>query len=93
MDWVSALRLWVPHIESARPVDFEITVVQGEKDTTVDWPHNLRIIRNKFARVHEHKLPQGRHHLVNEARDLQADVFNIIINTFAADAEALRKRS
>jgi alpha-beta hydrolase superfamily lysophospholipase len=85
VDWVSALRQWVPHIESARPVEFDITVVQGEKDLTVDWPHNLRIIRNKFTRVHEVKLPRGRHHLVNEAHDLQATVFNTIIDTFTTD--------
>jgi alpha-beta hydrolase superfamily lysophospholipase len=48
VDWVTALRKWVPHIESSRPVDFPVTVVQGEKDQTVDWQHNLRIIRNKF---------------------------------------------
>lgn len=82
VDWVNALRQWVPHIESARPVDFPVTVIQGEKDRTVDWRHNLRIIRNKFASVKELKLPDGRHHLVNEAQDLQATVFNGIIDTF-----------
>lgn len=84
-DWVSALRQWVPHIESARPVDFPITVVQGEKDLTVDWQHNLRIIRNKFSSVEELKIPDGRHHLVNEAQDLQVMVFNTIIDTFNKD--------
>ncbi|HET8849780.1 MAG TPA: alpha/beta hydrolase [Marinobacter sp.] len=83
VDWVTALRKWVPHIESARPVDFPVTVVQGEKDMTVDWQHNLRIIRNKFSRVRERKIPDGRHHLVNEAQDLQATVFNTIIDTFS----------
>ncbi|HLV77672.1 MAG TPA: alpha/beta hydrolase [Marinobacter sp.] len=82
VDWVTALKKWVPHIESARPVNFPITVVQGEKDTTVDWQHNLRIIRNKFSEVTERRIPDGRHHLVNEARDLQAAVFNTIIETF-----------
>ncbi|WP_336366207.1 alpha/beta hydrolase [Marinobacter sp. C2H3] len=82
VDWVSALRQWVPHIESARPVDFPVTVIQGEKDQTVDWRHNLRIIRNKFSSVEERKIPSGRHHLVNEARDLQATVFNTIIDSF-----------
>ncbi|WP_144823477.1 alpha/beta hydrolase [Marinobacter piscensis] len=81
-DWVSALRVWVPHIESARPVNFPVTVVQGEKDQTVDWQHNLRIIRNKFAAVDEVRIADGRHHLVNEARNLQATVFNTIIDTF-----------
>ena len=86
VDWVSALRSWVPHIESARPVDFPITVIQGEKDLTVDWEHNLRIIRNKFSVVEELKIPDGRHHLVNEAQDLQATVFNTIIDTFLNEA-------
>ncbi|MCG8517953.1 MAG: alpha/beta hydrolase [Pseudomonadales bacterium] len=85
VDWVSALRQWVPHIESCPPVDYPITVVQGEKDLTVDWQHNLRIIRNKFADVEEVRIPDGRHHLVNEAKDLQATVFNTIVETFTSD--------
>lgn len=87
VDWVSALRIWIPHIESARPLNFPVTVVQGEKDQTVDWQHNLRIIRNKFASVEEVRIADGRHHLVNEARDLQATVFNTIIDTFKNTAE------
>lgn len=82
VDWVSALRQWVPSIESAKPVVFPVTVIQGEKDMTVDWHHNLRIIRNKFSSVTERRLPDGRHHLVNEATDLQATVFNVTISAF-----------
>lgn len=85
VDWVSALRQWVPRIESAQPVDFPVMVVQGEKDLTVDWQHNLRIIRNKFSQVEELRIPHGRHHLVNEAKDLQASVFNAVIETFSRD--------
>jgi alpha-beta hydrolase superfamily lysophospholipase len=87
VDWVSALRQWVPHIEAARPVEFPVTVVQGEKDTTVDWQHNLRIIRNKFSPVEELLIPDGRHHLVNEAKDLQAAVFNTIVDTFDQESD------
>lgn len=86
VDWVTALRQWVPHIESSRPVDFPVTVIQGEKDGTVDWQHNLRIIRNKFSSVEELRIPGGRHHLVNEARDMQAMVFNRIIDAFNRSA-------
>lgn len=85
VDWVSALRQWVPRIESAHPVNFPVTVIQGEKDTTVDWEHNLRIIRNKFSSVEERRIPDGRHHLVNEAQDLQAIVFNTVIDTFTTE--------
>ncbi|WP_417501692.1 alpha/beta hydrolase [Marinobacter sp.] len=93
VDWVSALRIWIPHIESARPVDFPVTVVQGEKDQTVDWQHNLRIIRNKFAAVEEVRIADGRHHLVNEAKDLQATVFNTIIDTFEHSTVGASKNS
>ncbi|MDI9244818.1 alpha/beta hydrolase [Marinobacter sp. CHS3-4] len=86
VDWVSALRQWVPHIESARPIEFPVTVVQGEKDRTVDWQHNLRIIRNKFSSVEELLIPDGRHHLVNEAKDLQSAVFNTIVDTFEKES-------
>ncbi|QSP94626.1 alpha/beta hydrolase [Marinobacter salinisoli] len=88
VDWVSALRLWIPKIESARPVNFPVTVIQGEKDLTVDWQHNLRIVRNKFASVEELRIRDGRHHLVNEAQDLQSTVFNTIIDTFVGEATA-----
>lgn len=87
VDWVSALRQWVPRIEAAAPVDFAVTVIQGEKDLTVDWQHNLRIIKNKFSAVTERRLPNGRHHLVNEATDLQATVFNVTINAFVECSE------
>ena len=90
VDWVSALRQWVPHIESARPVDFPVTVVQGEKDQTVDWQHNLRIIRNTVSSVEELRIPDGRHHLVNEAQDLQATVFNTIIDSFTSETSKAR---
>ncbi|OEY65281.1 alpha/beta hydrolase [Marinobacter sp. X15-166B] len=92
VDWVSALRQWVPHIEGARPVSFPVTVVQGEKDLTVDWQHNLRIIRNKFSAVDELKLPDGRHHLVNEAPGLQRVVFSTITDTFDRDHDAAPER-
>ena len=54
---------------------------------SVDWPHNLRIIRNKFSSVEELLIPDGRHHLVNEAKDLQAAVFNTIVDAFEKDLD------
>ncbi|MGP4843865.1 alpha/beta hydrolase [Marinobacter sp. 1Y8] len=93
VDWVSALREWVPQIEQAQPVNFPVTVIQGEKDMTVDWQHNLRIIKNKFSDVTERRLPDGRHHLVNEAPDLQSIVFNVTINAFSEHCDAYSQAS
>ncbi|WP_097458582.1 alpha/beta hydrolase [Mangrovitalea sediminis] len=82
VDWVGALKAWVPVIENAPPIDFPVTVVQGEMDMTVDWRHNIGVIRDKFIRSHIMQLPEGRHHLVNEIADVQQQVFDIITDTF-----------
>lgn len=81
LSWVGALRRWIPRIEKASPVDFPVTVIQGELDMTVAWRHNLRIIRNKFVRMREIRLPMGRHHLVNETPSVQRQVFAAIGRT------------
>jgi alpha-beta hydrolase superfamily lysophospholipase len=47
----------------------------------------MRIIRNKFSSVEELLIPDGRHHLVNEAKDLQAAVFNAIVDTFDQNSD------
>ena len=78
VDWVTALRRWVRRIEAAPPLDYELTVVQGEGDTTVDWRHNLRVIRRKFSRVRVYQVPEARHHLVNEAEPILRQVFDAV---------------
>jgi len=82
VDWVTALREWVSNIESAPPVRFELTVVQGEQDKTVAWRHNLRILRRKFSRVRVYQIPDGRHHLVNEAEPILEAVLDAVSRTF-----------
>ena len=84
VQWVSALREWIPRIESAEPVRYPLTVVQGELDLTVDWPRNLRTLRKKFRKCRIVRLPQGRHHLVNDAVELQTQVFQEILDSFNA---------
>lgn len=74
MNWVTALKRWIPRIEAALPVDYDLAVIQGEEDTTVDWRHNLRVLRRKFRRLRLYQIPTGRHHLVNEADPILAQV-------------------
>ncbi len=73
--WVGALKRWIPQLEARRPTDFPLVVVQGDEDKTVDWHHNLGVIREKFPRVDIHMVPQGRHQLANESPELQEPVF------------------
>lgn len=74
MNWVTALKRWIPRIEAALPVDYDLAVVQGEQDMTVDWRHNLRVLRRKFRRLRLYQIPEGRHHLVNEADPILGQV-------------------
>lgn len=64
--WVGALARWVVRIEAAPPSRRSPLIVQGDADLTVDWVHNLRVLRSKFAEPHVLMLPQARHHLANE---------------------------
>lgn len=87
VEWVTALRKWVKRIEAMPPIEAQVTIVQGKQDTTVDWRHNLRVLRTKFPGVAIHYLPQGRHHLVNESQELREQIFAIIRTKFAAERE------
>lgn len=66
VSWVTALKEWIARIEAAPGSDFPLTVIQGELDKTVDWPHNLAVIKQKFPHCRVLMLPAGRHHLANE---------------------------
>lgn len=88
VEWVTALRKWVRRIESMPPFEAQVTIVQGEQDTTVDWRHNLRVLRAKFPGVAVHYLPQGRHHLVNESPELREQIFAIIRSKFTVEHDA-----
>ena len=78
MAWLTALNRWVSQIEGALPVDADVAVVQGEQDGTVDWRHNLKVLRRKFHRVRLYQIPEGRHHLVNESEPILEQVLGAV---------------
>lgn len=80
VDWVSALREWIPRIEDCAPAKRRILIVQGTNDQTVDWQHNLEVLRKLFVEVKVAYINEGRHHLVNEAPDKRIEVFNAMLS-------------
>ncbi|MFZ5757450.1 MAG: alpha/beta fold hydrolase [Pseudomonadota bacterium] len=72
--WVGALKRWIPRMEAHAPIDYPLVVVQGDEDGTVDWRHNLGVIREKFPGVTVHMIEHGRHQLVNESEAIRAQV-------------------
>lgn len=83
VDWVSALKEWVPRIERAKPVDMPLTIIQGESDGTVDWRHNVYTLNAKFKKPAVYYLKGAEHHLVNESEEIREKMFAIIERTFA----------
>ena len=85
VEWISALRRWIKKIENTPPVDAKVSIIQGQRDMTVDWRHNIKIIQQKISEVDVHYLPKGRHHLVNESIEIRSAAFNFIDKAFALD--------
>lgn len=72
--WVGALKRWIPWLEAQAAVDFPLTVIQGDEDGTVDWRHNLAVIRQKFPGTTVHIIDHGRHQLANESAPYREQV-------------------
>lgn len=80
--WVGALKKWIPVIEARAPLagsdTARVTVIQGDDDGTVDWRHNLVVIREKFPGTHINMIAGGKHQLANEAPEFRAQVFAVL---------------
>lgn len=76
--WVGALAKWIVRIEAAPTSVRRPLIVQGEEDMTVDWQHNLSVLRSKFDRPEVLMLPEARHHLANEAPALRVRYFEFL---------------
>ena len=59
--WVGALARWIPRIENASPSARQPLVVQGQADKTVDWQHNLEVLKTRFNQPRVLLLPEARH--------------------------------
>lgn len=80
--WVGALSRWVPRIERAARRERSVVIVQGDGDMTVDWRHNLEVLRAKFGEVKVLMLEGGRHHLANESREIRERYFAFLTEHF-----------
>ena len=69
--WVGALARWIPRIEGASPSTRLPLVIQGQDDKTVDWQHNLEVLKAKFNHPQVLLLPGARHHLANETAEIR----------------------
>ncbi|MCW8887331.1 MAG: alpha/beta hydrolase [Motiliproteus sp.] len=72
VEWVSALRRWIPQfLELPASQDYAPLMIQGKQDDTVDWRFNLPTLEKKFPKAKTLLLPDGRHHLANESTTIR----------------------
>lgn len=76
--WVGALARWIPRVEGAAATTHSPLIVQGESDMTVDWQHNLPVLQRKFAAPEILRLPEARHHLVNERESIRREYLDFL---------------
>jgi len=83
--WAGALKAWDHQFRSFSPLDKPVLVVQGSEDLTVAWRYNLKQIQRALPSARIEIIPGAGHQLVNEAKDLRAQVFTAINRHFFGD--------
>ncbi|MEN8127482.1 MAG: alpha/beta hydrolase [Planctomycetota bacterium] len=78
LKWVKALFNWNDKIEPMAPCDREVLVIQGDKDGTVDWKYNLKLIAEKIPNAEVKKIPGANHELFNEAPEYKQQALDFI---------------
>jgi len=76
--WVGAMLEWVKWIEGVQLQQASPLVIQGTADQTVDWQHNLEVLRSLYSDPDIFMIEGARHHLVNEAIQVRRLVFGEI---------------
>lgn len=78
--WVGALKRWIRDIEARESVAESPIVLQGHKDVTVDWGHNMTMISRLFVTPKIVFVPHASHHLVNESSDILHEIYRRLAN-------------
>ena len=85
LSWLEALIRWNESIKEASPSPVPICVLQGKKDTTVDWRYNVVFLLNKFLQTEVELIENGKHHLLNEEEPIREKVFSAIHRYFTTN--------
>lgn len=68
-----------------RPCEKPMLILQGDRDTTVDWRYNVRLLRDKFPAANVEMIPGARHELLNEAAEYRSKVIGRIVKELKID--------
>jgi alpha-beta hydrolase superfamily lysophospholipase len=79
LHWIKAMFDWNEKVEALPPVDKKALILQGDKDTTIDWRYNLDLQAKKLPSAQVIKIPGARHEIFNEAEKFRISALKSII--------------
>ncbi|MDG5789945.1 alpha/beta hydrolase [Evansella sp. AB-P1] len=82
--WINALENWQNEFVDCPTSYFPIYMLQGTKDTTVDWKKNLNFYKEKCDTFQVALFEDARHQLLNERMEIRYLVYKRI-NAFLAE--------
>jgi alpha-beta hydrolase superfamily lysophospholipase len=78
LSWLEALMKWNESIKEGTTSPVPVLILQGKKDTTVDWRYNVVFLLKKFSNIDVELIENGKHHLLNEEELIRDKVFSSI---------------
>lgn len=75
LEWIGAMKRWTETFRRLPQNSFPVCIVQGDKDTTLDWRYNLKALRHKLPNAKIHMVTGARHQLANETPELRTEIF------------------
>lgn len=78
--FVHAHRSWYKRIQKSASVDDPVTILQGKKDTVVDFRYNIKFFKKRFPNHRVIWYKKGGHQLMNESQPIRNQVLKDIKN-------------
>lgn len=79
LDWVRALYDWNDRFDKLPASGKEVLIIQGNRDMTVDWRYNLKVLQKKFPAAKVEMIRGPRHELFNENTKLREECLTNVI--------------
>jgi len=79
LDWVKSIFDWNDHFTRIQTRQKELLILQGDRDTTVDWRYNTQLLRDKFPAAQMEILPAAKHELFNEAQPCRQTAISRVV--------------
>ncbi len=78
LHWVGEMYKWNQNIREMNVLDLPLLIIQGTRDSVVDWEYNIPFFQEKVRGVSVKLIKNAEHQLFNEPPAIQTQVFRSI---------------